>query len=356
MKIHLIRPGELSADLLAVWNGILDDEARLDSPYFTAAFMQAVASVRPDVEVAVLDDGRGAVGFFPFQRGRWGIGHPVGGRLSDFQAVIASRHTAWSPRELLRGCRLSAWQFDHLLTFQAALTPFHATVEESSYIDLGQGFDAYAKARRSMDRDSLTQTLRKRRKLEREVGPVTVVAQSRDESVLDRLLAWKSTQYRATGVTDVFAFPWTVALVKAIWRTATPPLAGMLSAVYAGDQLLAAHFGMRSGPVVHWWFPAHSRELGRYSPGLLMLLALAETAEGLGIRRLDLGKGSEQYKRSFATGAVEVAEGAVDFRPLASAARSAVGAVRRWARSPAATPVRIPVDWLRKLRDRWAFR
>ncbi|MGH7326108.1 MAG: GNAT family N-acetyltransferase, partial [Candidatus Rokuibacteriota bacterium] len=269
MKVHLVRPRELSGDLVAAWEEILRDEPALDSPYFRPEFVQAVASVRTDVEIGVLEDGNRAVGFFPFQRGRWRVARPVGGRLSDFQAIIARSETPWSVPELLRGCRLSAWEFDHLLACQARLKPFHAVVADSAYVDFSQGFDAYKRQRRTANSDGVAQALRKHRKIEREVGPTRFVAHSEDESVLDQLLAWKSAQYRLTDLTDVFQYPWTVALIKRIWRTQFPGWSGMLSAIYVNDELLAVHFGMRTPSVLHWWFPAYNRAHEKYSPGLI---------------------------------------------------------------------------------------
>lgn len=356
MKVRLIRPPDLSVELGAAWGEILRDEPALDSPYFRPEYVQAVAAVRADVEIGVLEDGHRPIGFFPFQRGRGNVARPVGGRLSDLQAIIVRSETPWSVAELLRGCRLSAWEFDHLLTHQAPFKPFHAVVAESPYLDFSRGFEAYKAERRKAGTDEVAHALRKHRKLEREVGPTRFVAHTGDESVFDQLLAWKSQQYRHTNLTDIFRYSWTVDLLKRIWRTQLPGLAGMLSAIYVNDQLLAIHFGMRAGPVLHSWFPAYDRAYSRYSPGLMLLMCLGQAAESLGIRRVDLGKGDEQYKKSFASGSVAVAEGAVDTRPLAGAFRGTWRTMRHWVKSSPHAPVKVPLAWLRKMRDWLAFR
>lgn len=356
MKIHLVRPSELSPELVGVWEEILDHEPALDSPYFRPEFVQAVGAVRTDVEIGVLENHDRLLGFFPFQRSRWNVARPVGGRLSDFQALIVRSGTPWSVPELLRGCRLSAWQFDHLLTHQAPLRPFHAVVGESPYLDLSRGFEPYRIERREAGSSEPAQALRKHRKMRREIGPTHFVAHTEDESVFDQLLAWKSEQYRHTNLTDIFRYSWAVELIRGIWRSPRPGLSGMLSALYVSGRLVAIHFGMRAGPVLHWWFPVYNRDYSRYSPGLTLLTCLGQAAESLGIRRIDLGKGDEQYKRSFASGAVAVAEGAVDMRPLARPIRRTWRTMREWARSSPYEPVKVPVAWLRKMRDRLAFR
>jgi CelD/BcsL family acetyltransferase involved in cellulose biosynthesis len=100
--------------------------------------------------------------------------------------------------------------------------------------------------------------------------------------------------------------------------------------LYAGDRPVAAHFGIRSETVLSWWFPAYDVDCSRYSPGLVLLLRLAEAAAAAGILQVDLGKGHEAYKESFKSADVEVAEGWVE--------RPSAGAAVRWAQR---TPPRL---------------
>jgi CelD/BcsL family acetyltransferase involved in cellulose biosynthesis len=98
---------------------------------------------------------------------------------------------------------------------------------------------------------------------------------------------------------------------------------GVMSALYAGDELLAAHLGMASERVLHFWLPAYNRAYGRFSPGSILLLELARAAAATGWTRIDLGKGPEHYKSRFRSGAFSVAEGSVDPRPLHRVVRRA---------------------------------
>src|SRR5205085_684232 len=68
---------------------------------------------------------------------------------------------------------------------------------------------------------------------------------------------------------------------------------------------------MRSQSTLHWWYPCYCYDLARYSPGLILLLHLAQCAPDFGIRTIDLGKGNEPYKLRVRTSQVLVAEGAV---------------------------------------------
>jgi CelD/BcsL family acetyltransferase involved in cellulose biosynthesis len=108
--------------------------------------------------------------------------------------------------------------------------------------------------------------------------------------------------------------PWMRQVVERMIDVSTPTFGGLLSVVYAGDQVAAVHFGMRSGTIWHYWFAAYSHELQRYSPGLIILLEMLKAAPGLGIQTITLGQGDEAYKLRYATGSTPLASGSVDCR------------------------------------------
>ena len=71
------------------------------------------------------------------------------------------------------------------------------------------------------------------------------------------------------------------------------------------------HLGLGGLTSLSWWFPAYDPELGPYSPGLVLLLDLAEFAAERGLAMVDLGRGEHGYKLRVATGEYTVAEGEV---------------------------------------------
>ena len=117
MKISVIATKDLDAGLQQRWSQLQAAQPLLASPYFSPEFTLAVGLARTDVRIAVLEDEGQVAGFFPFQQ-QWGIGHPVGGRLSDHHGVVAEPWLEWNWYELLRACRLGYWQFDHLVASQ----------------------------------------------------------------------------------------------------------------------------------------------------------------------------------------------------------------------------------------------
>jgi CelD/BcsL family acetyltransferase involved in cellulose biosynthesis len=327
VKISEIRPGELGRAELTRWRELQGGDPVLQNPFLAPEFTLAVDRARRSCYVAVLEDGGGTVGFFPYERRALGVGKAIGAGVSDCQGLIHAAELEWDPQALLRGCGLAVWEFDHLLASQAPFTPYHVVHERSPVMDLSGGYQRYLQARRPSSARLIKSTGYKRRRLDREVGEVRFDFDVRDRGALRSLMAWKSAQYRRTGGFDRFARDWIRRLVEELYETRVCGFAGILSMLYAGDRPVAGHFGIRSESTLSWWFPAYDPDYARYSPGLISLLEVAEAAADAGLRHIDLGKGHEGYKESFKSTDLAIAEGWVE-RP------STVAMVRRVQRTP----------------------
>jgi CelD/BcsL family acetyltransferase involved in cellulose biosynthesis len=350
MKIRVLSASELTAGHVEAWLDILRVAPALDSPFFRPEFTQAVAAVRDDVEVAILEDGGRAAGFFPFQRGRGNVGEPVGDPLSDFHGVVAGADLAWRADDLLRAGRLKAWRFHNLLAVQSPFESHHALCVESPYIDVGRGPEAYEGERRAAGSTLFHQLRQRMRAMERACGPLRFESRTADRDVLAAVVRWKIEQYCRIGAPNYLADAWTVALLERLHERQGQPFGGILSALYAGDQLAAAHFGMLANGVLHGWFPVYNQDYAKHSPGMLLWMKLISAAPELGVRRIDLGRGDERYKTNLMTGATRVAEGSVDLRPLAGALRRGWLTVREAVRgSVLKTPARAVLRRARRL-------
>ena len=73
----------------------------------------------------------------------------------------------------------------------------------------------------------------------------------------------------------------------------------MLSAIWAGDTLVAAHFGVANRGILHYWFPVYDPAFHRYSPGTQLLLDVCRGAAERGIHTIDLGYGQHAFKHKF---------------------------------------------------------
>jgi len=325
MKVSVARPHELDEVHLERWRGFQRSDERLLNPFLSPEFALAVGRARSTARVAVLDDGRGT-GYFAYERGWMGIGRPIGSGICDAQAVVNGPDMHWEAQELLRGCGLAVWEFDHLLAHQELLAPYHVVSERSPVIDLAGGFERYAAARRHRAKESR----RVQRMLEREVGEVRTDFDVRDREVLRLLMRWKSAQYRRTGRFDRFANRAIVQVVEELMASRSEGCSGVLSALYAGGQPVAARFGLRSHHVLVGWFPAFDPSFAKYKPGSLLLWKVAEASAAHGVSRIDLGKGHEDYKRDFMNADVALAEGWVARRTPVAALRGVQRAPRRF--------------------------
>jgi CelD/BcsL family acetyltransferase involved in cellulose biosynthesis len=320
MQISVIRPAELGPAELAAWRDLQRQTESLANPFLGPEFAVAVGGLRAGARVAVLAEGPDIVGFFPFEKQRLGGAAPIGAGLTDCQGLVHAPGLEWDPRQLLRACGISAWQFDHLVAGQLPFERYQAARAASPVIDLTDGFDAYHARLRARSRQFCSNLARKARKLGREEGELRFVLDSRDAAALRIFMSWKSDQYRRTGRADRFDRPWIVELIDSLFSTHTDGFSGQLSCLYAGDALVAAHFGVRSAHVLADWFPTYATSFGRYSPGLIMHLRMAEESAAAGVRQIDMGKGAKRYKEALKSGDLFVAEGIVTGRSVLGAA------------------------------------
>jgi CelD/BcsL family acetyltransferase involved in cellulose biosynthesis len=303
----------------------------LANPFLCPEFAVAVDKFRSGARVAVLADGSTIVGFFPFERRRLGVGVPIGAGLNDCEGLIHAPAAEWDSRELLKACNLATWQFEHLVEGQRPFERYAITVAPSPVIDLTEGFAAYEKKLRMKSPQFCNDVARKARKLEREVGELRFVVDSRDMAGLRMLMGWKSEQYRRSGRVDNFDRPWIVGLIDYLFSTHSDWFGGLLSVLYAAETPVAAHFGLRSGHVLAHWFPAYDTHFSRQSPGLIQHLRMAEETADLGVHLIDLGKGSGRYKQTLKSRDLLVAQGVAARGPLATMHRLR-GGVSTWAR------------------------
>nr|WSZ96355.1 GNAT family N-acetyltransferase [Streptomyces sp. NBC_00857] len=322
-RIRVVTPGELNESEAEAWRALRVTSGAPANPFMEPEFTRAVGRVRPGARIAVVreaGDPRGEpIGFFPYETGPLGRGRAIGLGVSDAQGAVFRSGLRLSAPELLRACALSAWEFDNLEAGQGLFVPDAAEEFESPVIDVGEGYEAYETVLRARSPKFFRTTTAKERKLGRQAGEVRFVFDERDPAALRTLMEWKSAQYRRTGRRDRFAQDWISALVRQLATTRTPGCSGVLSVLYAAERPVAAHFGLRSRTVLSCWFPAYDPEFAKYSPGLILHLRMAEAAAVAGIRMLDLGRGTAEYKDALKTGALRVYEGS-SARPGARAA------------------------------------
>tara|TARA_R110002049_G_scaffold72490_6_gene187370 strand:- start:51134 stop:52330 length:1197 start_codon:yes stop_codon:yes gene_type:complete len=329
-----------------VWETIRATRPEFRSPFFSVGFSAAVHRARGDVDVAILREGSDPIGYFPFHRIR-NVALPVGRFFNDAHNIITRREHLIDWMWFLKQCDLKAFDFHAMPgTSQAVLDEHsHGTID-SFAADIGDDSIAYLNRLRKSHR-TIARQPQKTRKMQREIGPVRLEFDCRDPELLDLTIGWKRQQYRRTHILDLFGPNWTRRLVTELHRADDESqhdetthddrddttMRGLLSVLWAGDQVVAAHFGIREGDLIHYWFPAFNAKYARYSPGTALYCAMIESATEKGVRCIDMGYGEQPYKLKQTDAVTSVAFGCLSRSRLhgwwRSAETKAISMVKR---------------------------
>lgn len=308
MKADVRAIDQLSQAELERWESIRSARPEFRTPFFSVAFCQAVQRARGDVNVVVVRDADEILGFLPFHRqGR--TAYPAGRFFNDAQNLIAEKENLVSWHWLLREAGLRSFEFHALIGADENTFPAHTCHDQvqSFRCEIGDDSKSYL-ARLGKEHKTVGRQGQKTRKLAREVGAVTLEFDCRDSEILHQTIHWKREQYQRTHILDLFSKPWTMRLVDELFQRPadTKETRGILSVLRAGDHVVAAHYGMIEGSLLHYWFPAYSPEFSKYSPGTGLFCSILEDASDHGINCVDMGYGEQPYKlkQTDATGSV----------------------------------------------------
>jgi CelD/BcsL family acetyltransferase involved in cellulose biosynthesis len=354
VEIDIVRPQDLSPASLDRWaalqTGVLDSPFL--SPQWTRAVDDAQRGGRRAIEVAVLkQDGR-EVGYFPARVGSV-TAIPVGAPMCDYQALVAEPGVQVDPKALVQAFGVQRLDFTHMLEDQPSFAAHGRGRVLSHVVDVKGGYGAYEAERKAAGKSILKDSDKKRRKVEREVGEATFQAFSRSRTDFDRLLAWKSAQYRATGQTDIFQTEWTLALLRDLFESRDPDFGAVLFTLHLGDRLAAVHLHLHGRHTIHGWLIAHDPEFERYSPGILLFQDILRWMDDTPYNRLDLGAGDYRFKRELANDGLWVVDGFVGVPSPAAFARRAAYGVRRAAEAlPLGRASELPGKAMRRM-DVW---
>ena len=332
--IHL-----LPAPLVERWRALLEARSPEIGPFLHPEFVRAVAAVRPGVEVGLIEADGEVCGFLPYQRGRWDIALPVAGRLCDQSGAVLRPGVKWNAPDFARAAGLRAIRLPNTPTDDPGLSPHQAEPKRIYAIDIARGFETYRRENLASGSRFFRQIESRIRKAEARYGPMRFEWQSDDAKVFDALLRWKAIQRRRTRTPNIFDLPWARSLLGRLHRLRLDDFEGVLSAVYFGDTLAAAHFGIRSSTVLQYWVPGYDEALGPFSPGLACLVAVAREAANRGLVRIDLGVGEQPFKERAGQPTREVATATVRADAAVGAVFSMLDRLRIWARASSGGPL-----------------
>ena len=295
--------GRLSAADAAIWARMLAADSPAPSPYMTPEYFLAVARARPSARVLIGREGAAPVLFFPYHcggiAGAAGLGHAIGGPVSDVQGVVARRGLGIAPKILMQAAGLSLLPLAHAPASDPVFGGITAKAHAFHVMDFSDGFVAYEAARAAYAKSAFRTIRTRLAKAEAQFGAVTHRFVDTDAASMHALMTWKRAQFAATGQLNVLEVAWVKALVDDLSKR-KDGLRAQLSSLWFGDRIVAAHLGLRTETTLHYWFPAYDAEVQELSPGNLLLYRMAQMAAAAGVRQIHLGSGDYRYKQEFA--------------------------------------------------------
>ena len=360
---------EVFSDLAAaegVWRGLETDPAVLMTPYqrfdWVAAYLGAGIDADEATRILVLRDalGRARV-LIPLVVGRRGplrIARVIGDRHANFHMpLFASREAAAMPAEDLaatlaaagRAAGIDAFAFRNQPRFwDGTPNPLArgGLPAPSDAYGMLLGPDAEATLRRVFSGDTRKKLRAKERKLVEFLGPVEHRVAGTPEAAAEiqaAFYAQKAARFASLGVADPFADPAVRRFITAATASANghAPAIEVHALVASGSGRILATFGgaVDAARFCGMWTSFDTDpELGRFSPGEILLHRLVGDQAARGRRALDLGVGEAGYKAKTCDETIELVEQTVPVSPashaLALASRLAVRLKHRIKRSP----------------------
>tara|TARA_R110000868_G_scaffold35549_1_gene127352 strand:- start:10793 stop:11884 length:1092 start_codon:yes stop_codon:yes gene_type:complete len=320
---------ELDALQQAQWRGMQAANPALASPYFSLDFARLIAARRTDTHALVLKRNGRTAGFLPLHLSMTGIARPLGGPLGDHHGLITD-DPGLDLHSALGSSPVPLFTYSGALASQAAGCDGTSHTEPSWVIDLHSGHEAWLENRRQADAKAMRNIRARQRKLEACGDEVVFRLDDRRPEILARTFATKREQYRRTGAFDVFGARWARHLMRDLFDHHSDELRGCMSTLEIGGELAAAHFGMRSQSVLHYWFPVYWSAHAHLGPGLQLLLEMAKQLPETGIESIHLGPGDFDFKHKLANASFQIAEGRIGRRSLAAGLVSLGAGIDRW--------------------------
>jgi CelD/BcsL family acetyltransferase involved in cellulose biosynthesis len=306
-----VRPSELTDFERSQWKDFRAANSVYASPFFSLEFAEAASEIRPDAKVAILENEDGIVGFLPYQGGRNKTIVPIGGAYNDLHGILGRAETRVDFRDVIQAIGPVSFRFHALADLVSPIQPYTFGTTRTFLADLASHPEGYVQFLEH-SRKTVFKQRKKTRKMIKDLGPVRLEFDCRDPKVLDQVIQLKRDQYRRTYIFDLLSVAWARGLLHAMHARSDGGCRGLLSVLYAGDTLVAGHYGMLEGPMMHYWFPVYDEEYHQYSPGTALFLEVAQAATEAGVRKIDFGYGEQPYKVKLTDTIGELPFGRVD--------------------------------------------
>jgi CelD/BcsL family acetyltransferase involved in cellulose biosynthesis len=303
MRWSTLKIGDLTPQQIEEWQKLHDQETALRSPFTTYEFCHAVDKTRGNVFVSILENRGEIQAIIPFERCYRlvpGIARKPGGHLSDCFGIIGGTRHLLSEQEILNGTGLSVFSFDHLPLDENTFPVRRGTTSNGMRVKI-PNFEEYFEHLRKTNKKFVKEVERHGNQLIQRYGPMNFQWQAAKGDVeLERLIDRKRSQYLKSGSRDALRSPWARCLLAELLGAQHKNCEAILSTVYCGDTWVASNLALRTGQLLHIWFPVFNRHLRRFGPGHVLFFKLFESAAARGVRIVDFGGGVSTYKKKYA--------------------------------------------------------
>lgn len=343
LRAEIKRPMDMNQDQIEAWRCLQNLTPWLDSPFYSPEFCLALGEAREDARIAVLHRAEELVGFFPFHLTGRAIGKPIGGPISDYHGPILRPDAKLSADELLTACGLRAYDFNHCPSDLQPLSSGALARSRSRRAVFRSGYQAYLAEAGPKLKHAIKETERRLRKIGREHIAASFCMDDKRPESLEWLIDTKTRALAKAGQKAGFHIPWFRKAIDVLWAERTTSFSGRLSTLSLGNTLIAAHFGLRAGPVLCWWHTTYDESYHQYAPGLALILRTILEGKDQGVSVIDFGRGDQDYKAVFGNDENELCEGAIALRG------STAAAMRHGHRVISNIAERLPLDRYRTL-------
>jgi CelD/BcsL family acetyltransferase involved in cellulose biosynthesis len=310
VKADVIQAAELSGELLGQWDALRSTCCDFTTPFFSSRYTQVVGQVRPQSKIAVISRGGNVIGFLPFEFANRSMLEPIGKAFNDAHGLICEPGAMLNYCDVLQSLGVKSYRFHALAGPGTGAEPYTMGQSRSFLANLEAHPEGYVEYLEST-RATILKQRRKTKKLSKDLGPVRLELDCRDSQAFEELIRLKREQYQRTFIYDILSVSWAKEMLHTLWAEKENRCRGLLSVLYAGDTIIAAHYGMLEDDWLHYWFPVYDPKYQQYSPGTAMFLEIAKAATAAGIKKIDLGYGEQAYKHKFVDTITEMPYGCI---------------------------------------------
>lgn len=313
------------SELVAGWDALAERRGLpYCSPHWLLPWGRHVAPDRPLRCVAV-SDGDELIGVAPFFEGRergvrilrlasvHGSGAPKeplaeAGRERDVAAAVARCLAAASPRPRLIAIdgvpSTSPWARGLAAGWQPPGRAYREFSRPLTWIDVeGRSFDEWLDAKGAKTRKSVR---RLRRRIEEEGATFRVATAVGDIGEgIGRFARLHLDQWATRGGSAVVTGG-TDGMLREAAAALAPRSRLWIASIEAGGQTIASEVFVRAGPVAADWLGGFDEAWGRFSPGMLVMMAGIEHATALGVSRVEFGAGRQPFKHRLSDGQLDL--------------------------------------------------